>query len=495
MKLVLKKLAGQTAIYGLSSIVARLLNYLLTPLHTIQFTTDQYGVVTEMYAYVAFLIILLTYGMETTYFRFAHKKGNHENEVFGTIFSSVLSTSLLFILIATLFNQSIADVLRYPNHQEYVIWFAIIIGFDAISAIPLVRLRSLNMPKRFASINIISVGINIGLNLFFIAYCKPAYEAGHSNFFIDTFYNPNIGVGYVFIANLISSIAKIILVLPTVFIDKVRVNFTLLKQFLVYSAPLLIAGLAGNVNETLDRILLKHLMYDTLGSVKAMSELGIYGACYKVSIIITLFIQAFRYAAEPFFFASAKDKNAPETYAGIMNYFVIVCTFIFLGVTLYIDIIKYYIDADYWVGLDVVPILLMANVCLGIYFNQSIWYKMTDKTKYGAFIAIGGAILTISLNLYLIPKMGYMGSAWATLVVYALMVISSYFLGQKHFPIPYNIPKVLGYIALSLVLFFIGTYLQEQTGWTYIIATVIIGLFAGIVYWLEIKNRNKTSLI
>lgn len=491
---IIKKLAGQTALYGLSSILPRFLNYALVPLHTALYTTNQYGIITEMYAYVAFLVILLTYGMETAYFRFSNKEENEESMVFGTVLRSIVTTSFIFISSAIFFQQEIADWLLYPNHSEYVVWFAIIIGLDAVSAIPLARLRYENRPIRFASINLSSVLVNVGLNFFFLGYCMASYKSGNTNVIIDTLYNPDIGVGYVFISNLAASIFKILMSLPTFYGVKLSFNFSLLKKLLVYGSPLLIAGLAGIVNETLDRILLKHLLYDTLGEIEAMSQLGIYGACYKLSIIITLFIQAFRYAAEPFFFSQAKNKDAPVVYANVMNYFVAVCGLIFLGVTLYLDIIKYFIpNPDYWVGLKVVPILLLANICLGIYFNQSIWYKMTDKTKYGAYIAIGGALITIALNLILIPVMGYMGSAWTTLVVYALMVVISYVLGQKHFPVPYNLTKIVSYLGLALILFFGGTWLQNEFGYDFIIATIAILIFSGVIYWSEIV-MTKTSI-
>ncbi len=444
-----------------------------------------------MYAYVAFLVILLTYGMETAYFRFSNKEGADENLVFGTILKSISTTSIAFIVTAIFFQQEIANWLKYPNHSEYVVWFAIIIGLDAISAIPLARLRHENKPLKFAVINISSVFVNIGLNLFFLGYCMSSYKSGNTNVVIDTLYNPEIGVGYVFIANLAASIWKILVSTPFYLRSKLGFDISLLRQLLTYGSPLLLAGLAGIVNETLDRVLLKHLLYDSLGEIKAMSQLGIYGACYKLSIIITLFIQAFRYAAEPFFFSQAKNKDAPEVYASVMNYFVAVCSLIFLGVTLYIDIIKYFIpNPDYWVGLQVVPILLLANICLGIYFNQSIWYKMTDNTKYGAYIAIGGAIITITLNLILIPKLGYMGSAWTTLIVYGLMVISSYALGQKHFPIPYNLKRIGSYLGSALGLYFLGTTIQESMGWTYLVATGCVLTFTAIVYWVEIRNTT-----
>jgi len=491
---IIKKLAGQTALYGLSSILPRFLNYALVPLHTALYSTNQYGIITEMYAYVAFLVILLTYGMETAYFRFTNKEGSEESLVFGTIIRSIATTSLIFIATAIFFQQGIADWLKYPNHSEYVVWFAIIIGLDAISAIPLARLRHQNKPLRFASINLSSVVVNVALNFFFLGYCMTSYQAGETNFIIDALYNPEIGVGYVFISNLAASVFKILMSLPTFYGIKLTFNLSLLKKLLIYGSPLLIAGLAGIVNETLDRILLKYLLFDTLGELEAMSQLGIYGACYKLSIIITLFIQAFRYAAEPFFFAQAKNKDAPEVYANVMNYFVAVCGLIFLGVTLYLDIIKFFIpNPEYWVGLKVIPILLLANICLGIYFNQSIWYKMTDKTKYGAYIANGGAIITIVLNVILIPILGYMGSAWTTLVVYALMVISSYLLGQRHFPVPYNLKKVGSYLALALVLFYLGTWMQNEYGFQYLIATFAVLLFVGFVYWSEIKMTKTIT--
>jgi O-antigen/teichoic acid export membrane protein len=491
----LKRLAGQTAIYGLSSIVGRFLNYLLTPLHTGQFTTDQYGIITEMYAYVAFLVILLTYGMETAYFRFASRNEHDPGNVFTTVVRSIATTSLVFISLAIVFQQPIAEWLKYPNHSEYVVWFAIIVGLDALSSIPLARLRAEGKPMRFAMVNLANVGINIGLNLFFIAYCKPMYESGQTNVLIETFYNPEIGVGYVFIANLIASICKLILLAPNIFGLQKKFDPELLKKLLLYGSPLLIAGLAGIVNETLDRILLKFLLYDQLGEQATMSQLGIYGACYKVSIIITLFIQAFRYAAEPFFFSESQRKDARETYARVMNYFVAVCAGIFLGVMMFIDLIKYFIpNESYWVGLRVVPILLLANVCLGIYYNQSIWYKMTDKTIYGAYIAIGGALMTIFLNVLMIPVLGYMGSAIATLIVYASMVIASYILGHKYYPVPYQVGKNLGTLALAIVLMYGGTYVQSSfPELKYIIAVLIFSMFATYVWYSE--KRDLLQLI
>ena len=483
----LKKLAGQTAIYGMSSIIGRFLNYLLVPLHVVQFTTDQYGVITEMYAYVAFLVVLLTYGMETAYFRFSNKEGGDRVHVFNMSLISIFISSAIFILVSVFFNQPIADWLKYPNHSEYVTWFAMIVGLDAISSIPMAKLRALDRAKTFALINLSNVAINIGLNLFFIAYCMPAYQNGESNVLIDTFYSPDIGVGYVFISNLIASIIKFLLLIPFMIMRQFHFDRGLLKKMLIYAIPLLIAGLAGIVNETLDRVLLKRILYDELGGVATLSQLGIYGACYKVSIIISLFIQAFRYAAEPFFFSYSKEKDSKQTYAKIMNYFVVVCATIFLSVLLYMDFIKYFIpNQDYWVGLKVVPILLLGNICLGIYYNQSIWYKMTDKTYMGAYIAIMGAVITIVLNIVLIPVMGYMGSAWTTLICYGAMVIVSYILGHKYYPIPYQVKRVLLYIAFALGIYFTSVKLDMNPGLAkYSVHALLIIAFLGVVVILE----------
>jgi O-antigen/teichoic acid export membrane protein len=488
----LKKLAGQTAIYGLSSIVGRFLNYLLVPLHTGVFSTDQFGIITEMYAYVAFLVILLTYGMETAFFRFSTKENDKKEKVYSTIISSLVSSTFLFIALSVIFQHSVADWLRYPNNSEYVVWFAIIVGLDALSSIPLARLRQENKAFRFAFVNLSNVFVNIALNLFFIGYCLPMHQAGNSNFLIETFYNPEIGVGYVFIANLVASVFKFLLLLPEMLKARYGFDKAILKEMMIYSMPLLIAGLAGIINETLDRIMLKRMLFDSLGEKDTMSIIGIYGANYKVSIIITLFIQAFRYAAEPFFFAQAKEKDPHILYARIMNYFVIVCATIFLGVMLYIDILKYFIpNQTYWVGLKVVPILLLANVFLGIYYNQSVWYKLTDKTRYGALLAIFGAAITVTVNYFFIPEYNYIASAWATLACYGSMMVASYFLGQHFYPVPYNLGKIFGYIIAAISLYFISTkipYYSELVH--YSLNSLLMLLFLTGIYIIERPKKN-----
>ena len=491
----LKKLASQTAVYGLTSIISRLFTWFLVPLYTSKFTPDQYGIITEMYAYVAFLVVSLTYGMETAFFRFSSIKEYDSKKVFTTVIYSLCSTSLLFITISFFFDQHIANWLQYPNNPEFVTWFALIVGLDAVSSIPLAKLRANNKAVKFVTINFINILVFVGLNIFFIAYCLPKYNAGESNWFIQTFYNPEIGVGYVFISNLIAVGVKFILLLPEIIKARYGFELSLLKKMFIYALPLLIFGLAGIVNETIDRIMLKRMLFDTLGETATMSQIGIYGACYKVSIIITLFIQAFRYAAEPFFFAQEKEKNAKETYANVMTYFVIVCATIFLGVMLFMDFIKYFIpNEEFWVGLKVVPILLFANIALGIYYNQSIWYKLSGKTMFGASIGIFGAALTILLNYIWIPIYGYMGSAWATLICYVSMMLLSFILSRKHYPIKYNLTKVTFYLGLSFGLYYLSIYLALPTGvLKYGIHAFIVLVFLSFIYFIERPLQNVNS--
>jgi len=485
----LKKLAGQTAIYGLTTIIGRLLTWFMVPIYigAAKFSTDQYGIITEMYSYVAFLVVFLTYGMETAYFRFSTLQDESKRKVYTSIIYSLLFTSFIFIVTAFLFNQSIANWLKYPENKEFVTWFAIIVGLDAVSSIPLAKLRAEHNSTKFVIANFTNIIVFVGLNLFFLAYCRPLYSAGESNWIIETFYNPEIGVGYVFISNLIASIAKFLILIPELLQARYGFEFSLLKKMFIYALPLLIFGLAGIVNETIDRIMLKRMLFDVLGEKETLSQLGIYGACYKVSIIITLFIQAFRYAAEPFFFAQEKEKNAKETYAKVMTYFVIVCATIFLGVMLFIDVVKYFIPNEaFWEGLQVVPILMLANISLGIYYNQSIWYKLSGKTKFGAYIGIFGAIITIVLNFIWIPIYGYVGSAWATLICYASMMLLSFVLSRKYYPIKYDLKKIFLYLGLSYGIYFLSTYLKVSGEvLKYAIHTLLIIGFGAFVYLIE----------
>lgn len=486
----LKKLVGQTAIYGLPTIVGRLLNYFLVPLYTYVLVPGEYGVVTELYAYVAFLMVILTYGMETAFFRFS-KKENSEN-VYSTSIISLLFSSFFFILIACLFAPSISTVLGYANHTEYIIWFAWILGLDALSAVPFARLREMNKARRFALLKSVNIALQLGFNLFFIALCPwidKNVENGFVRDILHQFYNPSIRVGYIFISNLLATVITLLLLIPDILKIKLYFDKKLWKQMLKYALPIMIWGMAGIVNETFDRILLKHLVPV---SENPMAQLGIYGACYKISILMTLFIQTFKFAAEPFFFSHASREDARQIYADVMKYFIIVCAFIFLGVMMYIDLIIFFVGKEYRVGAAIIPILLMANLCLGVFYNLSIWYKITDKTMYGAYISVFGAIVTLVLNFWLVPVFGYMGAAWATLICYFSIMFISYLLGQKHYRINYDLKKIVLFTGLALLLYFISTWINiENLPIKLSLNTAFVLFYIAIVVYTEKEVFRK----
>jgi len=487
-----KKLAGQTAIYGLGTIVPRLLNYLLlTPFYTYIFAQGNYGIVTELYAYVAFLVVILTYGMETTYFRFAEKEEN-QNQVFSTAFISLLFTTSIFIILTLFFLHPIANSIHYENNSEYIIWMILIVGLDAISAVPFAKLRQQNKALTFVIIKLINVVINIGLNLFFLKYC-PKILSDNPDSIVQYIYSENIGVGYAFISNLVASIISFLFLIPIIFSSKLCFNFPLLKKMLHYTYPLLIVGVAGIMNEHADKILLKHFLIIPDGVVNSkdyiMSQIGVYGAVYKLAVLMTIFIQMFRYAAEPFFFAQAKEKNSNKTYADLLTYFTIFGLLIFLSVTLYMDVVKYFIGPEYRVGLDIVPIILLANLFLGIYYNLSVWYKLKNLTKYGAIIAILGAIITVGLNVIFIPIYGYIASAWATLICYVAMVVVSYLWGQRYMKIPYSVSKISIYLILAIAIYIFSDNIHPESKLISLsLNTLYLLIFVVFVFAIE---RNK----
>jgi O-antigen/teichoic acid export membrane protein len=448
---VIKKLAGQTAIYGVSSILGRLMNYMLVPLHTSEtygFGESDFGIISEFYAYVAFFIVLLTFGMETTFFRFVNKSEDKE-KTFNQAASFVIILSSLFLITIIAFSQSIATWMGYPDYQDFVIWFAAILAIDATTSLFLAKLRFKNEAKKFALIQLTSIGVNILLNLILIL-----------GFWDNTQPELSMGIGFIFLANLIASFVKPLMLFKEISLFRFVWDKAMAKAMFIFALPLAIAGFAGIVNETIDRILLKRLLMGD-GSPNqlehAQAQVGIYSANYKISVLIILFIQAFRYAAEPFFFSLEKRQDKDKIYSKVMTYFIAIVTLMFLVISLNLDLFKWFIpNPNYHEGLRVVPILMLANICLGIYYNQSIWYKLADKTRFGAYIAIGGAVLTIILNLALIPIIGYMGAAWTTLTVYFSMMIASHFLGQKYYPIKYNLRKAGLYIFSALVLFSLG---------------------------------------
>jgi len=443
-----KKLLGDTAIYGTSSILGRILNWGLAPYYSFLFAPEIFAVFTNLYAFVAFFLVFLTYGMETSFFRYASKSKNPD-KVYSTSIISLFFTSLSFILLVLVFKNELAAIINYSDHPEYILWFGIILGFDAFISIPFARLRLNNRPLKFASLKLINIGITIFLNILFLSIC-PAIIKNNPDSFITTFYSADIGIGYVFIANLLASVFTLILLIPEIFKVKLKFDQYVLRQMLNYGFPILLVGLAGAINQSIDKILIPFLVPE---EQNPMFQLGVYGANFKLAILMNMFIQAFRYAFEPFFFSQAAAKNDPKVYATIMKYFVVFGLIIFLGMVLFLDVIKFVIDVEYHDGLKIVPIVLMANLFFGIYFAFSLWYKLTDMTRFGAYIAIIGSVITISLNIVLIPVLGYVGSAIAIFTCFLAMTIISYFLGQKYYPIPYNIKRIASYFLIAGVLY------------------------------------------
>jgi O-antigen/teichoic acid export membrane protein len=489
----IKRLASQTAVYGIPSIAGRFLNYLLTYLYTRVFSTEQFGVNSEFYAYSGFFAVLLAFGMETGFFRF-YNGATDTKKVFATTLRFVGGMAGLFLALVYLFAEPIAGALQYSDHKEYIYWFGWMLAIDALCAIPFARLRAENKASLFAGIKLIEIGINISINVFFLIICRKAYIE-NSGSFLASLYSPAIGVGYIFIANLVASAGKLLLLSPQ-FID-IRAGFDrqLFRKILEYSLPMVVIGFAGIINEMLDRMILKYtLPYDNTTNLQM---LGIYGACYKLSIIMSLFIQAFRFAAEPFFFAQKNEANAKQVYADVLKYFTIFCVFVLLLVLLYLPVVQLFIGTEFRRGLKVVPILLMANLFLGIYVNLSVWYKLTDRTGLGALVSIGGALITVVLNFALIPYLGYMGSAWATLACYFSMAAVSYYLGQRFYPVQYDVKKIVGYPLLGLVIYGLNASIPSVNTpipW-YVTGTLFMLLFLFIAYLLDIRKSGLLSRI
>lgn len=450
----LKKFAGQTAIYGISTVASRILNFFLTPIYTRVYAPKVYGIFTEMYSYASILNALLAFGMETTFFRYLNKKEGQKELIYSNTFLVVAFTSLLFLVSSLIFIHPIAVWMQdgkdtsLANYITYIKFFIWIVVVDALSVVPFAKVRAEGKPGRYSVIKLINVLTFIGLNLVFI-FLIPFIIEHHLIFSqsLAAWYRPQ-WVGYVFISNLVSSILTFLLLIPELLQLKLTPSKTLLLEMFSYSWPVLIANLSFIINENIDKIFLSQLLPADISN----AQVGIYGACCKIAIFLSIFIMAFRLGAEPFFFNHAKSKNSGKTYALIMNYFVLAISLIFVGIVANIEILKKFIDHHYWIGLDVVPILLFGYVSLGIYMNLSIWYKLSDQTKYGLYISGVGAILTIILNVLFIPKYSYMASAWVSLIAYTSMMILSYILGQRNYPIPYDLKRNIAYLILSIVI-------------------------------------------
>lgn len=478
----LKKLAGETALYGLSSIVGRTLNYLLIPFYTAYFLPAEMGVYTKMYAIVGFLNVVYSFGMETAYFRYASKSGESEPRIFNITISVILWISVLLTGLFILFSGIFGNWAGQGVKSEYVIMLALVMAVDALVAIPFAQLRLQKRAAYFATIKVFNIVLNIVLNIFFIKVCSDIYYGIYLSSlqpFINTFYNPEFGVGYIFLVNLISNLALIPFLGKSLLKFRFAYDKVLTPEIISYSFPLMLMGVTGMVNELIDRIVLEYWLPENFyPGQSGIEAIGIYGAVYKISIFMSLAIQAFRYAADPFFFSKAEDKNSPELFANVTKWFLYTCLAIFIGVSCNLGLIADIVlrNKVYHQGLYVVPVLLLANLFLGMYYNLSIWYKLSGKTYWGTIISIAGAVITLVLNFVLIPTMGYWGSALATLICYATMAIICYIVGQKYYFIPYKYLLFVLFIAISTAIVYFKTTLPEMShflSFSYSIAALV----------------------
>jgi len=492
----LRKLLGQTAIYGLSSIIGRVLNYLLVPLYTEVFDPGEYGIVTDFYAYVAFFNVLYLFGLETTYFRLVNKDKKKANQVFNNLQTLIILVASIITLLLVFNANTIVETFGYPGNEKYVYILSAVMMIDAVVALPFAKLRHEGRAVRFATVKLFNIGLVIGLNLFFVVWC-PTFIQNGSTVFLTAIYDPNIGVGYVFIANLLANAVYLILMSDLLIKVKFRFPGKEIKTVLKYSFPIMLLGLAGVTNEMLSRAILKYRLpegfYEGLTN---LDVLGVFGACYKLSVFMALSIQAFKYAAEPFFFKSAEEKESPKLFANVMSGYIAFASLLLMGVVVNLNWLSPILlrKAEYLQAIPTVPWLLLGGLFLGVYYNLSIWFKITDKTIYGAYISGVGAFLTIVLNWWLIPHFGYMASAITTSFVYFFMAVISYMFGQRHYKIPYQVIKGLLYISIifliSMGLFY---YPISSSIFGVIINNFIILMIALVI--LKIENISLTSIL
>lgn len=480
----LKNLASQTIVYGLGTMIPKLLNYvILTPYFTRLYNDTEsiaeYGKVTELYAYIVFLMVVLTYGMETTYFRYVNLEENKKS-VFSTIMTSLIISSSLFFLLIFIYTGSIASFLKFSGEPYFIRMLAGIVSIEAVSSIPFAKLRVENRAKKFALLRIVQVVLNIGIMLFL--YNILPKVLGSNKYLLND--NGIVSAKYIFLSNLLSSGVVMILLTAELKDFKFRlINIDLYFKMLLYSLPLLLSGLAGVVNETLDRSIFKHVIKDT---DSALHQLGIYGANYKLASIVMIFVQMFRYAAEPFFFNYQKEKDSKERYAQVMHIFVAIIVFLGLVIVLYIDFFKYFLGNQYHSGNDIVPFIVFAYIFYGILFNLSVWFKLSHKTYYAIGITLIGAVITFYINVKYIPEYGYYASAIAHVISYIVMVLFSYFLGQYFYRIPYNIGKILIYIGLGLTMYVIDMFVKiDHNILNFLFKTILVALFVIFVVWKE----------
>ena len=445
----LKSLAEDTVIYGLSSIAARFINYLLVPIQTAKFNAagGQYGIITNVYAYVALFIIVLTYGMETTFFRFMNKDGVDPKKVYGTTLRTVGFTSLLFAIIIALFNEPIASLMKYPDHPEYVLVMFVTVAIDAFTAIPFAYLRYAHRPVKFAMLKVFNISLNIVLNILYLVVL-PLLKINLFGIYDAHF---TLHVVWVFYINLCCSLATLLMLGKELKGFKYGFNGDICKKMLSYTWPLLIMGIAGQLNQCASQIIFPYVYNGSVAD--ARMQLGIYGACIKIAMIMMMITQAFRYAYEPFVFGKMREKDNKATYAKAMKFYIIFTLLAFLCVMGYMDILRYIVGRSYWAGLEIVPISMTAEIMFGIFFNLSFWYKLTDRTIWGAYFSGIGAFVLIAMDILLIPRFSYWACAWAGFASYAISMILSYVFGQKYYPISYPIKDIAFYILLAAVLF------------------------------------------
>lgn len=493
----IKSLAKDTAVYGLSSIVGRFLNWCLVPLYTYVFATEEYGVVSYLYSFTAVALVILNYGMETGFFRFASKSEDSE-QVYTTSLISILTTSLLFVALISLFLHPVSDALLLPGYSHLIEMLAIIIAIDAFSNIPFAYLRFKKKAYRFAGLKLLNIALNIGLNLFFIIGCPVLMQKAPET--ISWFYEPlggeGFGIGWIFVANLISSSVVLLTLLPDLLHCAWRFDRSLLKQMLRYSWPLLILGVAGMLSQNMGQIIIPYLFKGQEEAARSM--VGIYGANIKIAVVMVMFTQAFRYAYEPFIFARSRDEGEDKrvAYADAMKFFVVFGLFIFLGVMFYLPVLKHIVSSAYWVGLSVVPVMMIADLCFGVYFNLSVWYKLTDRTQWGMYLSLICFVVMLALNLILVPAIGipdgYMGSAWAALGSYFVVMIISLFVGKKYYPIPYQWGVIIRYVVIAFIFYAIGYCIElvSPVWLTITVRTLLLIIYLGIITYYE-----KSSLI
>lgn len=477
----IKRLAGETVLYGLGSILPRALNFLLVRLHTRIFLPEDYGVITNLYAYVSFLNIVYMFGMETAYFRFATRTDYDEKKIFNLAQTVVITVSLSLSIVFIAFANPISDVLSVTGKPQYIVWLSLIMFIDSLVAIPFARLRLQKRPLQFAAGKLINILILVGLNLYFL---KIAYD-------------PSVGIAFVFMANLAANAFYILFFFRTIISWRPAFEKDVSSAMFSYAYPVMLTGVAGMINETFSRLTLEWWLPKNFYPGKSSEyALGVFGACYKFAILMNLTIQAFRYAAEPFFFSNAADKGSPVLFARINHYFTIVCCLILLGVSINLDVLKYFLgNSEYWEGLSIVPVLLLGYLFLGIYYNLTVWFKLTDKTYYGTIIALGGAVLTVIANYFLIPVLGYMGSSIATLLCYASMTVACYLLGQKFYPIPYHVTNDLMYIVLTTALLYIVNTLSiGDPVMSIVFHSIVMLVYVAVIFFIE-KRSFKRGMV